>query len=169
MFKMVKVRTYWPFLVLICWCDGLYYCQMRCNWYEVVCARMKDTLPGNTPPEMVPASRRTSSPCNRYVRVLGRLNNSSPSHHICQVYIIKHYHISGEKFELGRGFEPRTSGSLARHSTTWAILVLMPAHVQLSLLRRMPLLPGGAVMTLFAIILTTNFAFYMNMIFKSNY
>ena len=31
----------------------------------------------------------------------------------------------------------------------------MPAHVQISLLRRMPLLPGGAVMTLSAILLTT--------------
>ena len=61
---------------------------------------------------------------------------------------------------LGRsqetGFEPRTSGFLARRSTTWAILVLMPAHVQISLLRRMPLQPGGAVMTLSVIILTTS-------------
>ena len=31
----------------------------------------------------------------------------------------------------------------------------MPAHVQISLLRRMPLLPGGAVMTLSTILLTT--------------
>ena len=51
---------------------------------------------------------------------------------------------------------PRTSGFLARRSTTWAILVLMPAHVQISLLRRMSLLPGGAVMTLSVIILTTS-------------
>ena len=32
----------------------------------------------------------------------------------------------------------------------------MPAHVQISLLRRMQLLPGGAVMTLSAILLTTS-------------
>ena len=32
----------------------------------------------------------------------------------------------------------------------------MPAHVQISLLRRMPCLPGGAVMTLSAILLTTS-------------
>ena len=32
----------------------------------------------------------------------------------------------------------------------------MPAHVQISLLRRMSLLPGGAVMTLSVIILTTS-------------
>ena len=32
----------------------------------------------------------------------------------------------------------------------------MPADVQISLLRRMPLLPGGAVMTLSVIILTTS-------------
>ena len=57
-----------------------------------------------------------------------------------------HYKISREKFEPEPGFEPRTSGFLARRSTTSAILVLMPAHVQISLLRRMPLLPGGAVM-----------------------
>ena len=32
----------------------------------------------------------------------------------------------------------------------------MPAHVQISLLRRMPLVPGGAVMALSAILLTTS-------------
>ena len=32
----------------------------------------------------------------------------------------------------------------------------MPAHVQISLLRRMPLSPGDAVMTLSVIILTTS-------------
>ena len=66
------------------------------------------------------------------------------------------YNISREKFEPELGFEPRTSEFLARCSTTWAILVLMPAHVQISLLRRMPLLPGDAVMTLSVIILTTS-------------
>ena len=55
---------------------------------------------------------------------------------------ILHYKISREIFEPEPGFEPRTSGFLARRSTTWAILVLMPAHVQISLLRRMPLLPS---------------------------
>ena len=33
-----------------------------------------------------------------------------------------HYKISREKFEPEPGFEPRTSGLLARRSTTWAIL-----------------------------------------------
>ena len=33
------------------------------------------------------------------------------------------------------GYEPRTSGFLARPSTTWSILVLMPAHVHFFLLR----------------------------------
>ena len=61
---------------------------------------------------------------------------------------IVHYKISKEKFEPDPGFEPRTSKFLAQRSTTWAILVLMPGHAQISLLRRMPLLPGGAVMTL---------------------
>ena len=42
------------------------------------------------------------------------------------------YKISREKFEPEPGFEPRTSGFLARRSTTWAILVLMPTHVQIS-------------------------------------
>ena len=65
------------------------------------------------------------------------------------------YKISREKLEPEPGFEPRTSGFLARRSATRAILVLMPAHVQIFLLRRIPLLPGGAVMTLSAIILTT--------------
>ena len=32
----------------------------------------------------------------------------------------------------------------------------MPAHVQISLLRRMPLLPGGVVMTLSAILFPTS-------------
>ena len=63
-----------------------------------------------------------------------------------------HYQISREKFEPEPGFKPQTSGFLAQRSTTWAILVLMPAHVQISLLRRMQLLPG---MTLSAILLTT--------------
>ena len=40
-----------------------------------------------------------------------------------------HYQISREKFEPELGFELRTSGFLARRSTTWAILVLMPASV----------------------------------------
>ena len=85
---------------------------------------------------------------------------------------INYYKISREKLEPEPGFEPRTSGFLARRSATWAILVLMPAHVHISLLRRMPLLPGGAVMTLSVIILTTSeltSPFYMNMIFKSSY
>ena len=43
------------------------------------------------------------------------------------------YKISREKFEPEPGFEPRSSRFLARRSTTWAILVLMPAHVQISL------------------------------------
>ena len=46
------------------------------------------------------------------------------------------YQISREKFEPEPGFEPRISGFLARRSTTSAILVLMPAHAQISLLRR---------------------------------
>ena len=37
-----------------------------------------------------------------------------------------------------------------------SVKLLMPAHVQISLFRRMPLLPGGAVMTQFAILLTTS-------------
>ena len=56
--------------------------------------------------------------------------------------VVYYYKISREKFEPESGFEPRTSGFPARRSTTWAILVLMPAHVQISLLRRMPILPG---------------------------
>ena len=40
-----------------------------------------------------------------------------------------HYRISREKFEPEPGFEPQTSGFLAWRSTTSAILVLMPAHV----------------------------------------
>jgi hypothetical protein len=32
----------------------------------------------------------------------------------------------------------------------------MPAHVQISLLRRMPVIQGGAVMTLSAILMTTS-------------
>ena len=67
-----------------------------------------------------------------------------------------YYRISREKFEPEPGLEPRTSGFLARRSTTSATLVLMPAHVQISLLRRMPLLPGDAVMTLSVTILTTS-------------
>ena len=59
-----------------------------------------------------------------------------------------YYKNSRGKFKPEPGFEPRTSGFLARRSTTSAILVLMPAHVQMSLLRRMPLFPGGAVMKL---------------------
>ena len=55
-----------------------------------------------------------------------------------------HYQISREKFKPEPGFEPRTTEFLARGSTTWAILVFMPAYVQISLLRRMPLLPGGS-------------------------
>ena len=43
-----------------------------------------------------------------------------------------HYKISREKFEPEPGFKPRTSGFLARRSTTSAILVLMPAHAQIS-------------------------------------
>ena len=66
------------------------------------------------------------------------------------------YKFSREKFEPELRFESRTSEFLARRSTTWAILVLMPAHVQISLLRRKPLLPGGEVMTLSVIILTTS-------------
>ena len=62
--------------------------------------------------------------------------------------LLLYYKIPREKFEPELWFELRTSGFLARLSTTWAILVLMPAHVQISLLRRMPLIPGGAVMTL---------------------
>ena len=58
-------------------------------------------------------------------------------------YSIFYYKISREKFEPEPGFETRTSRFLSRPFTTWAILVLMPAHVQISLLRRMPLLPGG--------------------------
>ena len=65
----------------------------------------------------------------------------------------KYCKISREKFEPELGFEPRTSGFLARCSTTSAIL---PAHAQISLLRQLPLLPGGAVMTLSAILLTTS-------------
>ena len=64
------------------------------------------------------------------------------------------YRISREKLEPEPGLEPRTSGFLNRRSTTWAILILMPAHVQIALLGRMPLLPGDAVMALSAIILT---------------
>ena len=48
-----------------------------------------------------------------------------------------YYKISREKLEPEPGFELRTSGFLARCSATWAILVLMPAHDQISLLRRM--------------------------------
>ena len=51
-----------------------------------------------------------------------------------QIEIITLYKISREKFEPEPGFEPRTSGFLARRSTTWAILFLMPARVQISLL-----------------------------------
>ena len=75
---------------------------------------------------------------------------------ICTTMGILYYKISREKFEPEPGFEPRTSGLLARRSTTWAILVLMPAHVQIFILRRVPLLPGGVVMTLSAILLTTS-------------
>ena len=71
------------------------------------------------------------------------------------VFVLR-YKISREKFEPEPWFEPRTSGFLAQRSTTWAILVLMSAHVQTSLLRRMLLLPGGADMTLSVIILTTS-------------
>ena len=56
--------------------------------------------------------------------------------------ILSNYNISREKFEPEPEFEPRTSGFLARRSATWAILILMPANAQISLLRRMPLLPG---------------------------
>ena len=49
------------------------------------------------------------------------------------------YAISRETFEPEQKFEPRTSEFLARLSTTGTILVLMPDHVQISLLRRMPL------------------------------
>ena len=64
--------------------------------------------------------------------------------------------ISREKFEPEPEFKPRTSGFLARRSATWAILILMLAYVQISLLRRIPLLPGDAVITLSVIILTTS-------------
>ena len=47
-----------------------------------------------------------------------------------------HYKITREKFEPEPEF---ASGFLARRSTTSAILILMPTHVQISLLRRMPL------------------------------
>ena len=40
------------------------------------------------------------------------------------------YQISREKLEPEPGSEPRTSGFLARRSTTSAILVLMPAQVR---------------------------------------
>ena len=36
-------------------------------------------------------------------------------------------------------FEPRISGFLARRSTTWAILVHVASHAQISLLRRVPI------------------------------
>ena len=45
------------------------------------------------------------------------------------------YKIWIEKFEPEPGFKPQASGFLARRSTTWAIPVLMSAHVQISLLR----------------------------------
>ena len=45
----------------------------------------------------------------------------------------QHYKVSREKLEPEPGFEPRTSGFLARRSATRAILVLMPVHVQISL------------------------------------
>ena len=38
------------------------------------------------------------------------------------------YQISRKQLESEPGFEPRTSGFLARSSTNWVILVLMPAH-----------------------------------------
>ena len=61
----------------------------------------------------------------------------SPAINIDTRYL--NYQISREKFEPEPGFKPQTSGFLARRSTTWAILVLMPVHVQISLLRWMPL------------------------------
>ena len=76
------------------------------------------------------------------------------------------------KFWTRTGIRTLDLQILAQHSTTWAILVLMPAHVQISLLRRMPLLPVDAVMTLSVIILISSeptSPFYMNMIFKSSY
>ena len=91
---------------------------------------------------------------------------------VCLPWEILHYKIVREKLEPEPGFEPLTSGFLARRSATSAILVLMPAPVQMSLLRRMPLSPGDAVMTLSVIIFTTSeltSPFYMNMIFKSSY
>ena len=53
---------------------------------------------------------------------------------VISAYISDHYQISREKFEPEPGFEPRTFGFLARLSITWVILVLMPAHAQISLL-----------------------------------
>ena len=49
-----------------------------------------------------------------------------------------HYKISREKFEPEQGFESRTSGLLVRRSTTWAILVLMPARVHYAWLQWHP-------------------------------
>ena len=58
------------------------------------------------------------------------------------VDFLNSYKISREKFEPEPGFEPRTSGFLARYPG------YLPVHVQISLLRWMPLLPGDEVMTL---------------------
>ena len=102
-------------------------------------SRLKSSLKHE---KLTPTNILSNNSCNLSFNLLGVL------------YL--HYKISREKFEPEPGFELRTSGFLARRSTTWAILVLMPAHVQISLLRRMPLLPGDAVMTLSVIILTTS-------------
>ena len=53
---------------------------------------------------------------------------------VCLPWEILHYKISREKLAPELGFEPRTSRFLAWRSATWAILVLIPAHVQISLL-----------------------------------
>ena len=115
---------------------------------------------------LLPHFRSSYLPCSLklpavqvFIAVWEVSHHIEPANCILRHFFIKwlliffYYKISREEFEPELGFEPRTSGFIARRSTTWAILVLMPAHVQISLLRRMPLLPGGAVMTLSVIIL----------------
>ena len=77
---------------------------------------------------------------------------------------------SREKFEPGPGFEPRTSRSLAWHSTTWSILVQLTVQVQISLLKAMLFRQCGLWHYLSRFDQQTNFVLLIYWdIFKSNW
>ena len=90
----------------------------------------------------VSVSPQQSEKCLKHVELSLLMNFNRNKLEICiktRIYQGSFNKISREKFEPEPGFEPRTSRFLVRLSTTLVILVLMPAHVQISLLRRMPL------------------------------